>query len=149
MLTTLMIFEGNAPAFAIGGRIIKHVCKTGAMGSFPSMDTKLLARVLFALAMLALLHWAGVPLQALLVLGLLFLFFLLMRGHAYERIDAALAGKLPFIAEWAPWQRRALAAIVFVVVLIAVKQGIYEILKLVGMDVQKMVLDGINASMKG
>lgn len=110
------------------------------------MDAKPVARVLFAFLTLAMLCWLGVPLAALAVLGIMLVLFLLMKGPAYNHIDSELARRFPSISGWSPWQRRLLVAAVFVLACLLLKQGIYGLLKMAGMDVQQMMLDSIEAA---
>ncbi len=107
------------------------------------MDRSLIIRLLLVVLMLYMLYSLGIPLAALAVLAVLFVLFVLMRGPAYNRIDAELTKRFPFISSWAPWQKKLLVAAVFVLAYLLLKQGLYELLKMMGMDVQQMMLDSV------
>jgi len=110
------------------------------------MDWRLVLRILLVAVMLYVFYSLGVPLPAILVLGVLLIAFVLLRGHAYRQIDLFLTNRFPSMAGWAPWQKGLLVAIVFIIAYLLLKQGIYELLKMIGMDIQKMMLDSISSS---
>ncbi len=112
------------------------------------MDWKLALRILLAVVMLYVFYSLGVPLPAIAVLGIILVLFALMRGPAYNHIDAELTKRLPFVSGLSPWQRRLLVAMFFVLVYVLVKQAVYELLKAFGMDVQQMMLDSVESMKK-
>jgi len=112
------------------------------------MDWSLIARILLVVLMLYMFYSLGVPLPAIMVLGALLLAFVLLRGHAYRQIDLFLTNKFPSMAGWAPWQKMLLVTIVFLLSYILLKQAVYELLKMIGMDVQQMMLDSVQSMKK-
>lgn len=112
------------------------------------MDWNLLIRILLVGLMLYVFYSIGVPLAAVIVLGVLLILFILLRGHAYRGIDVFLTTRFPSIAGWAPWQKALLVALVFIIAYIMLKQAVYELLKMMGMDVQQMMLDSVQSMKK-
>jgi hypothetical protein len=87
------------------------------------------------------MYLVGLPLVAVAVFAIMLLVSLLMRGPAYNHIDAELTKRFGLISRLAPWQKKILVAMVFVLAFIIAKQGIYELLKFMGMDVQQMLME--------
>ena len=112
------------------------------------MGWRLIPRILLVALMLYVFYSIGVPLPAVMVLGALLLAFALLRGRAYRQVDMFLTKRFPSMAGWAPWQRMLLVAIVFLLACILLKQAVFLLLKMAGMDVQQMMLDSVQ-SMKG
>ncbi|MCX6768641.1 MAG: hypothetical protein NTY83_02260 [Candidatus Micrarchaeota archaeon] len=112
------------------------------------MDWSLITRILLVALMLYVFYVMGVPLPAVIVLGILLISFLLLRGHAYRQIDLFLTNRFPSMAGWAPWQKMLLVAVVFLLAYVLLKQAVFWLLKTAGMDVQQMMLDGINSQAK-
>lgn len=112
------------------------------------MDWSLTARILLVALMLYVFYSMGMPLPALLVLGVLLIAFVLLRGHAYRQIDIFLTNRFPSMAGWAPWQKMLLVAIVFLLAYVLLKQAVFWLLKSAGMDVRQMMLDSIQSMKK-
>ena len=112
------------------------------------MDWSLATRILLVALMLYVFYSLGVPLPAILVLGALLIAFILLRGHAYRQIDIFLTNRFPSMASWAPWQKGLLVAVVFIIAYLLLKQAVYELLKMIGMDVQQMMLDSVQSMKK-
>ncbi len=112
------------------------------------MDWSLITRILLVALMLYVFSAMGVPLPAVIVLGIILVAFLLLRGHAYKRLDLFLTNRFPSMAGWAPWQKVLLVTMVFLLAYVLLKQAIFWLLKTAGMDVQQMMLDSINFQAK-
>jgi hypothetical protein len=112
------------------------------------MDWSLATRILLVALMLYVFYSLGVPLPAILVLGIILIAFVLLRGHAYRHIDIFLTNRFPSMARWAPWQKGLLVAVVFIIAYLLLKQAVYELLKMAGMDVQRMMLESIQSMKK-
>ena len=112
------------------------------------MDWSLITRVLLVALMLYVFYSIGVPLPAVIVLGVLLIAFILLRGHAYRQIDLFLTNRFPSMARWAPWQKMLLVALVFLLAYVLLKQAVYELLKMAGMDVQQIMLDSVQSMKK-
>ena len=112
------------------------------------MDWSLITRILLVALMLYVFYAIGVPLPAVIVLGVLLIAFVLLRGHAYRQIDLFLTNRFPSMAGWAPWQKMLLVAIVFLLAYVLLKQAVFWLLKMAGMDVQQMMLDSVQSMKK-
>jgi hypothetical protein len=108
------------------------------------MDIAFAGRIVLIAFLLLLLYSSGVPLTVVVIFGIILGAFILLRGTIYREVGGSLEKMLPFISKWPPWGKKLLVAIVFILVYLVFKQAVYEILKLFGMDVQGMLLNGLN-----
>ncbi|MBU0586412.1 hypothetical protein KJ780_02795 [Candidatus Micrarchaeota archaeon] len=112
------------------------------------MDWKLLLRLLLVFLLLIMLYSIGMPINYLILLGILFLLVVLLREHIYEKIDKILIRIFPFISKWPQWIRALLVLLLFILAYALLKQLIFELLKIMGMDIQQSMVDSINNSLK-
>jgi hypothetical protein len=106
-------------------------------------------RLLLALLSLYALYSLGVPLMYIAILGIIYAAAIFLREHIYKKIDDFLIGKFPSIAGWPKWGRALLAIVVFIAAYAILKQVLFELLKIAGIDVQQALLEGMNRSMGG
>lgn len=97
-------------------------------------------RFVFLGILLGLLFSAGVPLEALFVLGVLFVVFLMLRGHVWQMAEQSLERFFPSAKTWPEWVRKGVLFGIFVLILLVVKQVTYSALKLVGLDIESILL---------
>jgi hypothetical protein len=71
-----------------------------------------------------------------------------LKGKIYRKIDSFITKKFLFVSKLNPFARRVLIIIVFIVIYMILKQFIFIILKLAGVDIQKMISESINQSMQ-
>ncbi|MFH1224257.1 MAG: hypothetical protein V1676_00455 [Candidatus Diapherotrites archaeon] len=104
-------------------------------------------RFWFRLAMIPLfliLFWQlGLPFEALVVLGAIMLVLVLMRGKMWRAADRAVERWLPFTKKWPDWGRKVVVVLVFIVALALLKQIVYFLLSLAGIDVQRIMIDAV------
>ncbi len=86
------------------------------------------------------------PLYILILIGIVILLLILLRGRLYKKLDDFIRKKFPFLSKHKTWVRKLIIIILFVLIYILLKQIIFLILKMAGIDVQKMITDSINQS---
>ena len=102
-------------------------------------------RALYVALLLALLWWAGVPLDAIIVLAVLSAALLLARERIWKKADR-LVNSLGFTRRWPEWAKRALVLAVFIAALYFLKTVAYFALGLAGMDIQGELSRAFNAT---
>lgn len=113
------------------------------------MDTKKLrfwSRLVIVPIFLILFWQLGMPFDALVVLGAIMLVLVLMRGKMWKAADNAVERCLPFTKKWPEWGRKAAVIVVFIIALSLLKQVLYFLLSLAGIDIQKMMMDAVNSA---
>lgn len=108
---------------------------------------KLPLRALLMAGLLVLFYRVGFPLTVVFVLGLLFLFVLLVRGPIKRKVEKTITMVFPFTNNWPDWARALLVFVVFIIVYSIIKFVLFEVLKVFGIDVQKMIADAANQSL--
>lgn len=114
-----------------------------------TMDLRLIIRIASILLMLYLFYYIGLPPIYSIFLGALAIVILLVRGHAYERINTAIDRYLSFMSNWPSWSRKLVVFLIFLVFLIVLKQAAFLAMKFAGMDIQQAMIESINKSMQG
>ncbi len=101
-------------------------------------------RIALVTFFLYVLFKLGLPISYILLIGLMFLAFLLIRSAVYSKIERMLHshivgfGRLPDLAK-----KMIIIAVIIMIYLIA-KQALYELLKIFGIDVQQAIINAIS-----
>jgi uncharacterized protein involved in cysteine biosynthesis len=93
------------------------------------------------------MYLGGVPLHLIIIIGIVIILFILLRGRLYKKIDHLLKKHFKFMSRLKPWQEKLIIIVVFIIVYIALRELIYLILGLFGIDFQKMIQESVNQSM--
>jgi hypothetical protein len=111
-----------------------------------SKNWKIYLRILLLLVMLYAFYKLGFPFYFIVIFGIILLPLIVLRGTIYKKLDNFLCRKLPFLLKLNPIIKKIIIIIVFILVYMAVKGIIFYILSLFGIDVQKMISEGLNQS---
>ena len=103
-------------------------------------------RALLALFLLYFLYSVGLPVPTLIVIGIFFVLLFFLRGPLFTKIDDFLVARFGFVKKMPPSARRLLVILVFVLVYVLLKQAIFEVLKVFGIDVQQALNQAVNDS---
>lgn len=87
---------------------------------------------------------AGIPIEALLILGIIFIAFILLRGKLWKKIDRSIETHLPFTKTWPDLAQKALVVIIFLLIYMLLKSALFFLLALIGIDMQAIILDAYN-----
>ena len=110
------------------------------------MDKKLILRLLFVPIILYILYTLGLPFEAIAIFGVFFILIILLRGKIWKSAERTIEKYLPFTKTWPNWAQKALLIIFFILIYVVLKQVIYFLLGLVGIDLEEMLLSAINKS---
>ena len=102
--------------------------------------------ILLSLLLLYTLYSLGLPILLAVSLGVFFIVIIYLKEPVYKKIDGFLIGRFPATASWPSWGRTLLVLVLFVLLYALMKLVLFELLKLVGVDVQRIMLEGINNS---
>jgi hypothetical protein len=86
----------------------------------------------------------GFPFYFIVGMGIFILLLVLLKGKLFNKIDSFLTAKLPFLSKQSPRVKKLIIAIAFVLAYIILKQIIFFVLSQFGIDVQKIIMDGVN-----
>jgi hypothetical protein len=111
-----------------------------------SFDWKIYLRIFLLLVMLYLFYKFGLSIYLIVLLGVIILLLIFLRGTIYKKLDNFLISKISFLSELKPKTRKLIIIITFILFYILLKQIIFSILKLFGLDIQQMISESINNS---
>jgi len=77
-------------------------------------------------------------------MGIFILLLVLLKGKLFNKLDVFLTVKLPFLSRQSPRIKKIIIVIAFILVYIILKQIIFFVLSQFGVDVQNIILDGVN-----
>jgi hypothetical protein len=104
-------------------------------------------RIFFYVILLIILYELDFPLSFIVFLGFLFLFSLFVRGKIYEKTGSFFLKQFPFLLDQKPIVRKILVFIIFLLVYVSLKQVIYSILEVFGINIQGMIIENFNISL--
>jgi len=113
-----------------------------------SINWKIYLRILVLLIMLYTFYSLGMPLSFIILLGVVIIFLIFLKGTIYIKLDHFLCRKFPFLLKLHPWVKKVIIIVAFILVYMALKWIIFWILSLFGMDVQQMITQSMNQSVK-
>ena len=101
------------------------------------------------LAIIVLLYYLkdALPLPLLAITAALLLAMLSARDALYRKVDSLIARKLPFASKLPQWARWLLVLLAFLAAYVLLKQLLFALLKLFGIDVQAQLLQALNNSL--
>lgn len=112
------------------------------------MEWKKYFRVALVALLLYSFYVAGFPILYIPLMGIIFILLIFLRGTFYRKIDEFLIKRLPFVAGWPSWVKKLLIIAIFILIYALFKQILFLSLKIVGIDIEQMILEGVNASLK-
>jgi len=102
-------------------------------------------RIVAIVLMLCAFYSAGLSWEYILILGLIFIVVIFLRGKLYRKIDHLLKKHFKFMSKIKkPWVEKLIIVVVFIIVYMVIRELIYIILGLFGIDVQHALTESIN-----
>jgi len=105
-------------------------------------------RKTFRLAMVPLLLLAlyslGFPLEYLALLGVIFILLVFFRDVFYIKIEGFLVRRFPSIGRLPSWARKLLVITIFILAYFLIKKFMFFSLKMAGLDIEKILTEGIS-----
>lgn len=109
-------------------------------------NQKIYWQVAISVILLFILYKLNLPFYYIIGLGLLIILLIFLKGRYYDKLDAYITSKLPFLATKSPRARKIIVAVIFILSYILLKQVIFFILARFGIDVQRAIMDSVNQS---
>lgn len=75
------------------------------------------------------------------------LLLLIFRTKLYNKVGEIIKTNFKFVSKLPKWAVRILIVIIFILIYILIKQIIFEVLKIFGLDIQKILVDNLNQSL--
>ncbi len=103
-------------------------------------------RIAIVLVLLFFLYRSGLPIYFVVLFGIIIFLLIALRGKLYKKIDHLLKKHFKFMAGLKPWQEKLVIILVFIVVYVALRELIYFVLGLFGINLQGMIEQSFNHS---
>jgi len=107
---------------------------------------KIFVRIAVVLLLLYSFYSTGLPLYYVAILGIIFIAVIFLRGKLYRKIDELLTKHFKFLSNVKPWIKKAIIIAVFIIIYVLLRELIYLILGLFGIDVQRALAESMNNS---
>lgn len=108
------------------------------------MDKRLVFRLAMVLLLLYAFYVAGLPLESIAILGVLFIILILLRGKIWKKSEQAMEKYLPFTKTWPGWAHKILLFVIFILCYMVIRYVMYFVLGLAGIDIQEIILQGMD-----
>jgi len=108
-------------------------------------DFRVILRVLAITALLYTLYLNGTSFEVLAILGIFFIALIFLRGKIWKLAEHILEKHLPFTKKWPDWAEKVFLVLVFILLYIILKNVIFFILGLAGIDIEQILLDSFTA----
>jgi len=111
------------------------------------MNFKKYIRFFIIIILLVLFYLMGLSLELIIFLGIFMLLLLIFRTKLYNKVGEIIKTNFKFVSKLPKWAVRILIVIIFILIYILIKQIIFEVLKIFGLDIQKILVDNLNQSL--
>lgn len=110
------------------------------------MNKKLIFQLIYVVALLLLFYYLNFSIYFLLVVGLFFILIIFLKGKIYKNINNFASKQIPLLKKFPNWIQKLIIIIVFILIYILIKEIIFFILNLIGIDIRGMLINSINQS---
>ena len=110
-------------------------------------DTKTAIRIAVVLLLLAYFYVAGLPLEIIAIIGIMFAGFFFLRGKIWKTAEHVMENYFPFTKKWPEWAHKAIVIILFIVLYLILKEIVYILLGFAGIDVQQIITNSFQSKL--
>jgi len=103
-------------------------------------------QILFSIILMYVLYTLGLSLYFIVLFGIVILLLIIFKGKLYKKLEDFLSRKFPFLSKLNPWIRKLIIVVIFILIYMLLKQIIFLLLKMAGVDIQGMLAESINQS---
>ncbi len=103
-------------------------------------------RIFFFVGLLVLLYAVGIPIQSIIFIGIFMLLFLIFKTKVYKKVDEIIRKNFHLNSRFPEWAVKLIIIIIFVIIYFVMRGVVLLVMKSLGFDIQKIMLDGINRS---
>jgi hypothetical protein len=109
------------------------------------MEWKNYIRIFLFGGLLYLFYSLGLSLYFIILIGAVLLLLTLLKGKLYKKLDNCLSKKFPFLSKLKPWVKKLIIVVIFILIYTLLKQIIFLVLKIVGIDIEGIISENINS----
>jgi hypothetical protein len=112
------------------------------------MNKKLIFQLIYVIILLGFFYYLRFSIYFLLGMGIFFVLIILLKGKLYRKINKFAIEKFSFLKKFPAWIQKLIIILSFVLIYILIKEIIFLILELFGINIREMMIDSINQSIK-
>jgi hypothetical protein len=113
------------------------------------INKEIYLRILLLISILYLFFKLGVSFYLIIFLGSIALLFIFLRGKFYKKSNKFMTKKFPYFSKLHPTIKKIIIVAVFILIYFILKETIYFILRMFGIDIQKMIFESVSNSIAG
>ncbi|MCK9568279.1 hypothetical protein M0R72_05000 [Candidatus Pacearchaeota archaeon] len=111
------------------------------------MKKSLIFQLVYGILILGLFYYLGFSIYFIMVIGVLFLLIILLKGKLYRKVKDFANKKFPSISKLPSWVQKLIIILAFILIYLLIKELIFFILKLGGIDVREIIVNSVNQSL--
>ncbi|MFH1801638.1 MAG: hypothetical protein ABH804_02275 [archaeon] len=96
-------------------------------------------RIFILVFLLYFLYKLNFPVYFLVIIAIIASTLILLRKTFYKKIEDFLSIKFPFFKKQSPWIKKIIIIIILILFYILIKQTAFALLKIFGLDIQKII----------
>lgn len=112
------------------------------------MKKRTIFQIIYAIVVLVLLYKLGLQIKILITFAILVAAIIIFRGPLYNKLDNLLTKRFKSLSKLNPKLKKAIIIIVFILVFILIKQILFFILNILGIDIQTALAETINNTLQ-
>lgn len=100
-------------------------------------------QVFIFIMLLCIFYKLDFPIHIIILIGIIILLLIILKGKIYKKLDVFLTKRFSFLSRLNPRTKKLIIILTVILVYVLLKQIIFFILKMFGIDFQKMITDSI------
>jgi len=100
-------------------------------------------RIVWSLIFLSVMYLVGTPVTLILIFGAYLIAMFFLRGKMWKISEHVLETYLPFTKKLPDWLEKIILVSIFIIFLMILKNIIYFVLGLIGIDLQQMLMEAM------
>jgi predicted RND superfamily exporter protein len=112
------------------------------------MNKKLLFQIIYSIIILGILLSIGVEFHLIIILGILFALIIFLKGKLYKKVRQFTDKRIPFLSKLPSWLHKTIIFLLVILIYILIKQTLFFLFKICGIDLQEILLENINHSLE-
>lgn len=111
------------------------------------MKKSLIFQLVYVILILGLFYYLNFSIYFIMVIGVLFLLIILLKGKLYGKVKEFTNKKFPSISKLPSWVQKLIIILAFILIYLLIKEIIFFVLKLGGIDVREIMVNSVNQSL--
>ena len=111
------------------------------------MKKRLWFQIGYSVLVLLFFCYLGFSIYYLIPLAILFVLIIALKGKIYRKVQGFAEKKIPRLKKLPSWLQKAIIIVSLILVYFLIKEIVFLVLKNLGIDLQKMLIENVNRSL--